>query len=172
MNQPPEDYRYGGVFFKPNAVHTGIDIPAHFGTTVHAAGDGNVIWAGWGLYTGDPDNKLDPYGLAIVILHDFGFQDQRLFTVYAHLDKVNVTLGQRVKTGDPIGKVGQTGYTTGTHLHFEVRIGDNSYFNTSNPELWLVPPQGLGILVMRITDSYNYVVPDLEVELRSENTKN
>jgi hypothetical protein len=171
MNQPDADYRYGGVFFKPGAVHTGIDIPADLGTTVHAAGAGEVIWAGWGLYTGDSANKQDPYGLAIVILHDFGYQDQQLFTVYAHLDKVYLEPGDRVKIGDPLGTVGETGYTTGPHLHFEVRIGENSYFTTSNPELWLVPPQGLGIMVMRITDSYNNPLPDLEVNLRSEVTR-
>jgi len=164
-NWPNPDYRYGGVFFKPSAVHTGIDIPAEVGTPVLAAGPGVVIWAGWGLYTGDPANKNDPYGLAVVLQHDFGYQDQLLFTVYAHLNQVEVTPGESIKTGDLLGDVGQTGFTTGPHLHFEVRIGDNSYYNTNNPELWLVPPQGLGVLAMRITDSYNNPLSDLEITL-------
>jgi murein DD-endopeptidase MepM/ murein hydrolase activator NlpD len=170
MDWPNPDYRYGGIFFKPSAVHTGIDIPADKGTPVLAAGPGEVIWAGWGLYTGDPTNTADPYGLAVVILHDFGYQDQPLYTVYAHLERVDVNLGEWLKTGDSLGIVGQTGFTTGSHLHFEVRIGENSYYNTSNPELWLVPPQGLGVIVMRITDSYNNPLPDLEVSLVHDDT--
>jgi murein DD-endopeptidase MepM/ murein hydrolase activator NlpD len=169
-NWPNPDYRYGGIFFKPSAVHTGIDIPADLSTPVLAAGPGEVIWAGWGLYTGEPTNTTDPYGLAVVILHNFGFQDQPLYTVYAHLERVDVNPGEWLETGDTIGIVGQTGYTTGSHLHFEVRIGENSYYDTSNPELWLVPPQGLGVFVMRITDSYNNPLSDLEVSLISDET--
>ena len=159
---PSLDYRYGGVFFKPSAVHTGIDIPAKLGTSVLASGPGEVVWAGWGLYSGDPSNQDDPYGLAVVILHDFGYQDLPLYTVYAHLDQVDVVPGQWLQTGDMLGNVGETGFTTGPHLHFEVRLGNNTYFNTSNPELWLVQPQGWGVLAARITDSYDNPLPDLD----------
>lgn len=170
-NWPNPDYRYGGIFFKPSAVHTGIDIPEDLGTPVLAAGAGEVIWAGWGLYTGDPKNTEDPYGLAVVIQHDFGYQDQLLYTVYAHLERVDVSPGEWLKSGALLGIVGQTGFTTGSHLHFEVRIGENSYYNTTNPELWLVPPVGSGVLVMRITDTYNNPLPNLEVTLKSTETK-
>jgi len=165
------DYRYGGIFFKPSAVHTGIDIPAKLGTIVLATGPGEVVWAGWGLYTGDPVNEDDPYGLAVVILHDFGYQDHPLYTVYAHLKQVDVITGQWLQTGDVLGKVGETGFTTGPHLHFEVRIGENTYFNTSNPELWLVQPQGRGVLAARITDSYDNAIPDLDVSLISNDSE-
>lgn len=171
-NWPNPDYRYGGIFFKPSAVHTGIDIPADLGTPVLAAGPGEVVWAGWGLYSGDPSNNTDPYGLAVVIQHEFGFNDQLLYTVYAHLDRIDVNAGEWLDSGALIGIVGQTGFTTGSHLHFEVRIGENSYYNTSNPELWLAPPQGFGILVMRISDSYNNPLPDLEVSLVSDKDGN
>jgi murein DD-endopeptidase MepM/ murein hydrolase activator NlpD len=170
-NWPNPDYRYGGIFFKPDAVHTGIDIPADMGTPVLAAGQGEVVWASWGLYTGEPTNQNDPYGLAVVIRHDFGYDDQTLFTVYAHLDQVDVVPGQWLQTGDQLGEVGQTGFTTGPHLHFEVRLGDDTYFNTRNPELWLVQPQGWGVLAARITDSYDNAIPDLEVTLVSDETK-
>lgn len=140
------------------------------GTPVLAAGPGEVVWAGWGLYTGDPTNTNDPYGLAVVILHDFGFRDQPLFTVYAHLERIDVYPGEWLETGDNLGIVGQTGFTTGSHLHFEVRIGENSYYNTSNPELWIVPSQGTGVFVMRLSDSYNNPLPDLEVSLKSDET--
>lgn len=170
INWPNLDYRYGGIFFKPSAVHTGIDIPGKMGTPVLASGPGEVVWAGWGLYSGDPSNRDDPYGLSVVILHDFGYQDLPLYTVYAHLKQVDVVLGQWLQTGDSLGKLGQTGYTTGPHLHFEVRIGENTYFNTRNPELWLVQPQGWGVLAARITDSYNYVLPDLKIILSANDS--
>jgi murein DD-endopeptidase MepM/ murein hydrolase activator NlpD len=169
-NWPNPDYLYGGVFFKPGAVHTGIDIPASMGTTARAAGPGEVVWSGWGLYTGDVSNYNDPYGLAVVILHDFGYQNQPIYTVYAHLDEVDVIPGQWLQTGDILGKVGQTGYTTGPHLHFEVRLGNNTYFNTSNPELWLVQPQGWGVLAARVTDSYNNLLSDLDLTIVSSET--
>ena len=65
----------------------------------------------------------------------------------------NVTVGQFVSTGDQLGEVGDTGYTTGPHLHFEIRIGKNTYFHTRNPELWVAPSQGWGVLAGRIMDS-------------------
>ena len=170
INWPILDYRYGGIFFKPSAVHTGIDIPAKLGTSVLASGPGEVVWSGWGLYSGDPSNQDDPYGLAVVILHDFGYQDLPIYTVYAHLEQVDVVPGQWLQTGDLLGKVGETGFTTGPHLHFEVRLGENTYFNTSNPELWLVQPQGWGVLAARITDSYDNPIPDLDVTLSAKDS--
>jgi murein DD-endopeptidase MepM/ murein hydrolase activator NlpD len=170
-NWPNPDYLYGGIFFKPGAVHTGIDIPADQNTPVVAAGPGEVVWAGWGLYTKDPTNENDPYGLAVVIRHDFGYHNQPLFTIYAHLSQVEVAPGQWLQTGDFLGEVGQTGFTTAPHLHFEVRIGEDSYFNTSNPELWLVPPQGWGVLAARITDSYDNAFSDMDISLISDETE-
>lgn len=154
--QPDVDYRYGGVFFADN-VHTGIDIPALAGTPIHAAGPGRVIWSGIGLYYGYYKED-DPYGLAVVIQHDFGYQNQRLFTVYAHMRQIDVVKDQWVDTGDVIGTVGQTGFVTGAHLHFEVRVGEKDFFSTKNPELWLVPPQGYGVLAGRVMDSFGFLV--------------
>ena len=166
-NWPSPDYRYGGVFFSSDSVHTGIDIPASLGSPVFASGSGQVVWTGWGLYTQDPKNKDDPYGLAVVIRHDFGFHDHPLFTVYAHLDKIIVDKGEWLQAGDKLGEVGQTGFTTGPHLHFEIRVGEDTFFNAANPELWLVPPQGWGILAARIADSYDNPLSNLEVTLIS-----
>lgn len=152
-NWPVPDYRYGGIFFAPDIVHTGIDIPTPKGTPIMAAGPGTVVWAGWGLFTEAPKNETDPYGLAVAIRHDFGYKDQQLYTIYAHMSEVSALLGQRVETGEVIGKVGDTGATTGPHLHFEVRFPNNAFANTYNPELWLAPPQGWGVLVGQVMDT-------------------
>jgi murein DD-endopeptidase MepM/ murein hydrolase activator NlpD len=91
--------------------------------------------------------------LAVAIKHDFGYQGETLFTIYGHMDKIFVTKGQRVNGGDVIGLVGETGKVTGVHLHFEVRIGKNNFYGSRNPELWLSPPQGWGILAGRVLDA-------------------
>jgi murein DD-endopeptidase MepM/ murein hydrolase activator NlpD len=142
-------YGYGDVFFE-DVVHTGIDIPGDIGTPVLAAGDGKVIYAGLGIYRGGEDVLDDPYGNAIVLEHSFNYQGEKLYTLYAHLDEIQVVEGQKVRTGDQIGLMGNTGKTTGPHLHFEVRIGTNEYFSTRNPDLWISPPQGWGLLVGQI----------------------
>jgi murein DD-endopeptidase MepM/ murein hydrolase activator NlpD len=170
VNWPLADYRYGGVFFE-GVVHTGVDIPASRGTPVIAAGSGKVIWAGYGLYRGVLGDLSDPYGNAVVIQHDFGFQGQQLFTVYGHMDEVFVTRAQRVETGDELGVVGVTGFVTGPHLHFEVRVGESDFFTTLNPELWLVPPQGWGLVAGRIMDTagQRYAEEDLWITSKESN---
>jgi murein DD-endopeptidase MepM/ murein hydrolase activator NlpD len=151
INNPVQDYRYGGAFFK-DVVHTGVDIPAPKYTSVLAAGPGIVVWAGYGIYREGYD-PTDPYGLAVTIRHDYGYQNQMLFTIYGHLDRVDVVEGQHVETGDTLGLVGETGRVTGPHLHFEVRIGENTFFSTRNPELWLVPPIGWGVIAGRMMNT-------------------
>jgi murein DD-endopeptidase MepM/ murein hydrolase activator NlpD len=170
VNWPLADYRYGGIFFAPNIVHTGVDIPAPDGTPIHAAGPGTVVWAGWGLFTEAPENKEDPYGLAVSIRHDFGYKGQQLYTIYAHMSRVTAVLGQHVETGDQLGLVGATGATTGPHLHFEVRLSDNSFYSTYNPELWTVPPQGWGVLAGRLMDTHGDTLQQVEVTVRNEVT--
>jgi len=171
VNWPLANYRYGGVFFG-TTVHTGVDIDANEGTPVLAAGPGTIIWAGWGLFTEAPGNKADPYGLAIVIRHDFGYEGQQLYTVYAHMSKLETVVGQWVDTGERIGRVGATGATTGPHLHFEVRFPGNSFHQTYNPELWMAPPEGWGVLVGRVADENDKTLQQLEVYVRNETTTN
>lgn len=170
INWPLADYRYGALWpGKPEIIHTGIDIDAPRGTPVHATGPGKVIWAGYGLFTGD-NNPNDPYGQAVTIEHDFGYQGRKLYTIHAHMDKIVVITGQRVETGDVIGFVGDTGMTTGPHLHFEVRIQNNNFYATRNPELWLVPPQGWGILVGKIQNSNGSMLTGHEFNIKSMDT--
>lgn len=86
--------------------HSGVDIAARRGTAITAAASGRVSFSGW--------NR--GYGLMVVIDHGGGIQ-----TVYAHCSTTSVKKGDRIKAGQKIAKVGSTGVTTGSHLHFEVR---------------------------------------------------
>lgn len=151
------EYRYGTDYNGTMSSHSGVDLPAKAGTPVLAAADGVVKWAGMGLFYHTP-NPSDPYGNAISILHDFGYQGRSLYTVYAHLRQIDVQSGQRVTAGQQIGIVGNTGDTTGPHLHFEVRVGEDTFDNTRNPELWLVPPEGYGVLAGRIESSDSWLL--------------
>jgi murein DD-endopeptidase MepM/ murein hydrolase activator NlpD len=166
VNWPLAEYRYGGVFFAPNIVHTGVDIDAEEGTPILAAGPGTVVSADWGLFSEIPGNVTDPYGMAVVVRHDFGYKGQILYTVYAHMSEIIAVMGQHVETGDVLGLVGDTGVTTGPHLHFEVRMGDNTFYKTYNPELWMAPPQGWGVLVGRLTDDKGNLLYQLPVDVR------
>jgi hypothetical protein len=169
INWPDPDYRYGGIFFD-DVIHTGIDIPAEPGTPVLAAAEGKVEWAGYGLYRGVQGDLSDPYGLAVVIRHDFSFEGEQLYTVYGHLQEMDIQQGELVSMGQQIGLVGQTGRVTGPHLHFEVRVGSSDYFSTLNPELWLVPPQGWGVAVARIMDTIGALYSDQRLRFISMQT--
>ena len=168
VNWPLAEYRYGGVFFAPDVVHTGVDIDATEGAPILAAGPGTIVSSGWGLFSGASDNVNDPYGKAVVIKHDFGYKGQPLYTIYAHMSETIALVGQHVETGDVIGLVGATGATTGPHLHFEVRMGGNTFYTTYNPELWMSPPQGWGVLVGRITDEKGNLLNYYPLEIRPE----
>ncbi|MEA2008340.1 MAG: M23 family metallopeptidase, partial [Chloroflexota bacterium] len=162
---PFTNYRYANVFFGDH-VHTGMDIPADIREPVLAAGDGKVVWAGYGLYRGGLSLD-DPYGNSVVIRHSFGYQGQPLFTVYAHLNETTVRAGDVVSAGDEIGLVGNTGESTGPHLHFEVRVGENDFFATYNPALWLSPPQGWGVLAGQIMSSDGRLLENESVYIHS-----
>ena len=125
-------YPYGSTAKEKRDPHHGVEFLDKFGTPVYAAGDGTVIFAG-----SDTAAIYSPwvnfYGNLVVIMHDNG-----LFTLYAHLSKIEVEAGRTVSVGEKIGEVGQSGVATGSHLHFEVRRGYvEDYYSTVNPELWL-----------------------------------
>jgi murein DD-endopeptidase MepM/ murein hydrolase activator NlpD len=169
VNWPVPDYRYGNIEFIVGIPHTGVDIAASEGTDVISTGSGLVVWAGYGLYSGFEDPE-DPYGIAVAIRHDFGYKGKPLYTVYAHMSEVEVARGERVQSGDIIGLVGDTGQTTGAHLHYEVRLGGNDYYHSVNPELWMVPPQGWGVLVGRVMSSVGVLLKSQEMRVTSLET--
>ena len=88
-------------------MHTGIDIAAPYGEVIRAADGGEVLFSGW----------WDGYGKAVVIDHG-----KSISTVYGHMSRIYVQNGNKISKGQIIGLVGSTGYSTGPHCHFEVRV--------------------------------------------------
>ena len=93
--------------YKTTKFHAGMDFSANIGTPVYATGNGIVKKAGW----------QSGYGKLIIIDHGFGYE-----TWYAHLNDYDVRVGQKVVRGEVIGEVGNTGKSTGPHLHYEVHV--------------------------------------------------
>ncbi|PRX31893.1 Murein DD-endopeptidase MepM and murein hydrolase activator NlpD, contain LysM domain [Meinhardsimonia xiamenensis] len=101
-------FRYtSGFGMRWGRPHKGTDFAAAYGTPIYATADGVVTHAGW----------ASGYGRLVKIQHEFGVE-----TRYAHLSSIAVRVGQRVSRGDRIGAMGNSGRSTGTHLHYEVRI--------------------------------------------------
>lgn len=94
-------------FKRVASLHTGIDLKAPYGAPVRTQADGVVTYAGW----------QSGYGKLVAIRHDNGVS-----TRYAHLSKILVTKGERVSKGKIVGAVGNTGRSTGFHLHYETRV--------------------------------------------------
>lgn len=99
-------------------MHQGTDFAGPVGTPIYATADGVVIENGW----------VNGYGRMIKIQHEFGIE-----TRYAHLSASRVQLGQRVSRGDRIGDMGNTGNSTGPHLHYEIRVGGQAV----NPMIYI-----------------------------------
>ena len=105
--------------------HEGMDFTAPIGTDIYATGNGTVVYSGW----------KQGYGETVEVDHGFGYA-----TRYAHCSKRIARVGQKVKRGDVIAKVGNTGKSTGPHLHYEVHYQGrpidprNYYFYDLSPE--------------------------------------
>ncbi|WP_418214815.1 M23 family metallopeptidase [Borrelia anserina] len=101
-------------------IHKGIDLAGvRIGTAIVAAADGEVVRASY---------QVTGYGNFVQIKHKYG-----LSTLYAHMSRLNISKGSYAKKGQVIGFLGQTGYSTGPHLHYEVRIGSQ----VVNPDMYL-----------------------------------
>ncbi len=135
-------YGYGTTDFEAKIPHHGVDYDNPTGTQVYASAGGAVVYAG-----NDRNTLFSPwwnfYGNLIVLEHTQN--GEPFYTLYAHLSKIEVQVGNLVSAGDRIGKVGSSGSATGGHLHLEVRQGENSYTQTRNPELWLAPYETNGV---------------------------
>ena len=94
--------------FKRRKMHYGIDFTCPQGTAIQATGDGKVVKV---------ERRKSGYGNNITIDHGFGYK-----TLYAHMHKMDVKLGEKVKRGQVIGEVGSTGTSTAPHLHYEVHL--------------------------------------------------
>lgn len=112
-----EEYRISshyGMRFHPIRrrwqMHPGYDLSCPLATRIHATGDGVVSFCGW----------HGGYGYCIIIRHLYGFE-----TLYGHLSRTHAFAGKRVRRGDVIGFVGNTGLSTGYHLHYEIRKNGN-----------------------------------------------
>jgi murein DD-endopeptidase MepM/ murein hydrolase activator NlpD len=99
-------------------MHEGIDMAGSAGSPIFATADGVVVHAGW----------ENGYGKLVTIRHDFGLE-----TRYGHLSQIHVSKGDRVSRGERIGDMGNTGRSTGTHLHYEVRVSGRAV----NPMTWI-----------------------------------
>ncbi len=172
-------YRFGSTQGGLREPHHGVEFLNPMGTPVLAAADGLVVVAGddsqptsergvWPITFYGPFSYF--YGNLVIIEHVvpeallqiFPDMPQPVYTLYAHLSQVSVQPGQAVRAGDEIGQVGMAGVALGSHLHFEVRLGADSYTgyaSSHNPELWLIPHSGEdgrlnGALAGRFLDIY------------------
>jgi len=120
-------------FTKARDFHAGIDMAAAIGTQIHATADGFVSWAG--LYPLKKNVGWWRYGNLVVLAHG-----ERFLTFYGHCDEIHVKHGDRVKQGDLIATVGNTGWSTNPHLHYEVRkvADDGETFKPADPRVYIL----------------------------------
>ncbi len=133
-------YRIDPIY-KTRKFHEGMDFSAPIGTPVFATGDGTVIKTGW----------ESGYGYTVVIDHGHGYQ-----TRYAHLSKILTTRGRKVERGDNIAEVGNTGKSSGPHLHYEV-IYNGHHVNPVNYYFFDLSPEEYDKMV-RMTDTQGVVM--------------
>ncbi|MGE8204370.1 peptidoglycan DD-metalloendopeptidase family protein [Heyndrickxia sp. NPDC080065] len=150
----PAEGEISDVFDSRGGVHKGIDIAGKFKSSIFAVDDGEIVRS---YYS-------ESYGNVVFIHHSNGFE-----TVYAHLSKRIVKDGQKVKKGDQIGLMGNTGHSTGNHLHFEIHKGEWTIEKENAIDPFLVYGKGeIGQLVFALNHD-PYGVVDVTSEM-NENT--
>ncbi|HET7818288.1 MAG TPA: M23 family metallopeptidase [Bacteroidia bacterium] len=111
--------------YKYEKFHAGMDFTANPGTEIYATGDGTISLAEYG----------SGYGNHVVVDHGYGYK-----TLYGHMEKISVRIGQKVKRGELLGYVGNTGLSSGPHVHYEVHKNNttvnpvNFYYQDLSPE--------------------------------------
>lgn len=164
-----QTYRWGstmGGFFQP---HQGIEFNNPDGTPVHAIGDGKVVYAG----------RAERGAMTVGIQHDSMIAiDGRkffVFSVYYHNSKLRTAVGDRVTRGQVISEVGHTGRATNDHLHLEVHVAPTDSVKpiidslnryppyTTNPELWIAPKPGTGLIAGTVVDASGQPMPQAHI---------
>lgn len=154
-----QTYRYGSTMGGNFQQHQGVEFNNPDGTPVHAIGDGEVVWAG----------PAERGALTVAIRHDrllvAGGGRRFIFSVYYHNARLLTGVGKRVRAGDVIARVGNTGRATNDHLHLEVHaspvdsvrliVDPEQRFPpyTTNPELWIEPVAGTGLVAGQVWDA-------------------
>jgi hypothetical protein len=158
-------YRYGSTMGGNFQQHQGVEFNNPAGTTVRAIGAGTVAYAG----------PAEAGALTVAILHDRRAGDRYLYSVYYHNSSLETRTGQRVNEGDVIARVGNTGRATNDHLHLEVHVAtatdSAAIVNpqerfprfTANPQLWIRPLPGTGIVAGRVRDAQGNPVPGARI---------
>ena len=160
-----QTYRYGSTMGGNFQQHQGVEFNNPDGTPVHTIGDGVVVFAG----------PAEQGANTVAVRHDRRFKGLFIYSVYYHNTTLLASLGQRVKTGDVIATVGNTGRATNDHLHLEVHaapvdsvppiVDPNERYPkfTVNPELWIRPLPGTGIVAGQVWDAQGRAVTQARV---------
>lgn len=158
-------YPYGSTRGGTLRPHHGVEFNVPAGTEILAAASGTVRVAGDdGSVAYGPETNF--YGNLVVIELDSGFEGQPVYTLYGHLSQVLVSQGQHMDAQEVIAISGASGVADGPHMHFEVRVGQNSYQSTRNPLLWLYPFPDRGTVAGRVVRPGGQPVPEAPVRLR------
>ena len=158
-----KSYPYGSTRGGTLRPHTGVEFGVAAGTPVLAAAGGTAVVAG--------DDSQTAYGPQtnfygnLVIIETNGADGTPVYTLYGHLSEVQVSVDQVVAAGDVLGLSGASGVADGPHLHFEIRVGANTYEATRNPLLWLLPLPSTGIVAGRVVGPGGELLAEAPVTL-------
>lgn len=161
-------YAYGSTQNQRRPVHLGVEFVNPRGTPIYAAMAGVVVYAGDDSATLFGP-QLDYYGKVVVLAHRLhSLAGRQVFTLYGHLEAVEVEGGQELNDLDRLGRIGSSGVALGPHLHFEVRVDDPyDYRMTRNPELWLQNYVNRGMIAGAIRDESGRLIFGKRVSVRS-----
>ncbi len=158
-------YPYGSTRGGTLRPHHGVEFYVPTGTEIIAAASGivRVVGDDTSVIYGPHANF---YGNLVVIELDSRWHGQPVFNLYGHVSTLLVNEGQHVNAQETIALSGATGVADGPHLHFEVRLGQNSYDNTRNPLLWLYPFPDFSSVAGRVTWPSGELVEEAPISLR------
>ena len=160
-----QTYTYGSTMGGNFQQHQGVELNNPEGTSVHAVGDGTVVYAG----------AAEGGSNTVAVRHDRRLDDAYVFSTYYHNTSLAVKPGDRVRAGDPIARVGSTGRATNDHVHLEIHVAPTADSAaivdpeqrypafTRNPQLWIEPLPDTGVVAGRVTDAAGQPVPGARV---------